>query len=176
MNFKCRLLDFLDRFSRGAILFFYKAPRRNRQTNPEVVQKPFFWFSLEYSRRYRFLVSKFIFRFRLENEFFRFWNRFSLLNDFSFWNFRIFRVENSKTIRSRDNDGQFLQFGWNFSISDSLKIIFDFLLWSRKMKLSAFIWYGFETRWKIRSKPVFAFFFLFFISCWNIYGFGIFIL
>ena len=41
MTFKCRLLDFLDRFSRGAILFFYKAPRRNRQTNPEVVQKPF---------------------------------------------------------------------------------------------------------------------------------------
>ena len=46
MNFKCRLLDFLDRFSRGAILFFYKAPRRNRQTNPEVVQKPFFSDSL----------------------------------------------------------------------------------------------------------------------------------
>ena len=41
MTCKCRLLDFLDRFSRGAILFFYKAPRRNRQTNPEVVQKPF---------------------------------------------------------------------------------------------------------------------------------------
>ena len=95
VNFKCRLLDFLDRFSRGAILFFYKAPRRNRQTNPEVVQKPFFfWFSLEYFRRYRFFVSKFIFWFRLENEFFRFWNRFF------FWTIsfsEIFEFSQSKT-------------------------------------------------------------------------------
>ena len=156
--------------------FFIKRHVETVKQIPKWFKNRFFWFSLEYFRRYRFFVSKFIFRFRLENEFFRFWNRFSLLNDFSFWNFRIFRVENSKTIRSRDNDGQFLQFRWNFSISDTLKIIFDFLLWSRKMKFSVFIWYGFENRWKIRSKPVFAFFFLFFISLWNIYGFGIFIL
>ena len=34
------------------------------------------------------------FRLRLKNVLFRLWNRFSLLNDFSFWNVRIFRVKN----------------------------------------------------------------------------------
>ena len=118
------------------VLYYFFIKRHVETVKPirEWFKNHFFWFSLEYLWQYRYFVSKTIFRFRLENDFFRFWNRFSLPIDFR--NVRIFRAENPENDSKRKIDmvifsTKFFDFRlvknhFRFSAMKSKNEIFDF--------------------------------------------------
>ena len=121
------ILDLID-FLVVLYYFFIKRHVETVKLIPKWFKNRLFWFSLEYLRR--FFVSKYFFRLRLKNDLFRLWNRFSLLNDFSLWNVRMYRVKNPE----KDSKSRSQKSSWSILIIS--KRFFDFRLVKNHFRFS----------------------------------------